>query len=235
MPVLHAITLDWDFVSGLLSVIIVNVILSGDNAVVIAMAVRSLPKPQRRRGVIIGAAAAVVLRIVLTLFVARMLLVPYLKLAGGLIIVWLAIKLFADTGSDDAAGQEAGSLWQALRIILIADVTMSLDNMLGVGAAAHGNTFLLVFGLATSIPIMIFASNLLSALFDSYPIILHVGAAILGKVGGELILTDPVVKQWLSPSEFLHYLFEAMFAVGVILVGKMWVRLGPLPRHSAGE
>lgn len=235
MPMVGSFTLDWDFLSGLLSVIVVNVILSGDNAVVIAMAVRSLPKRQRRRGVVIGAAAAVVLRIVLTVFVAQMLQIPYLKLAGGLVIVWLAIKLLVDVSPEENPDREAGSLWQALKIILIADVTMSLDNMLGVGAASGGNTFLLIFGLATSIPIMVFASNLLSDLFDKFPIILHIGAAVLGKVGGEMILTDPVTKNWLTPNEFRQYLFEGMFAIGVVLVGRAWVRFGQLPPHSAGE
>jgi len=223
--ILGNVTLDWDLLSGLISVIIVNVILSGDNAVVIAMAVRSLPRSQRQKGIIIGAAGAVLLRIVLTFFVARMLQTPYLKLIGGLVIVWLAVKLFVDVTPEDGADQEAGTIWQALKIIVIADITMSLDNMLGVGAASRGNVFLLIFGLTTSIPIIIFASNLLSMLMDKYPIILYFGAAVLGKVGGEMIITDPVVTQFLTPSEFFIYIVEGGMAIGVIIAGKLWVRL----------
>lgn len=222
--ILNALTFDWDFFSGLASVIIVNIILSGDNAVVIAMAVRSLPRSQRRKGIIIGAAGAVLLRVVLTFFVARLLQTPYLKLAGGLVIVWLAVKLFVDITPENDQDRKAGTIWQALRIIVIADVTMSLDNVLGVGAASRGNVFLLVFGLASSIPIMIFASSLLSVLMDKYPIILYVGAAVLGKVAGEMIFTDPVVRQFLSPSDFALYVVEAAFAVGVLIVGKAWAR-----------
>jgi YjbE family integral membrane protein len=223
--ILGNVTLDWDLLSGLISVIIVNVILSGDNAVVIAMAVRSLPRSQRQKGIIIGAAGAVLLRIVLTFFVARMLQTPYLKLIGGLVIVWLAVKLFVDVTPEDGADQEAGTIWQALKIIVIADITMSLDNMLGVGAASRGNVFLLIFGLTTSIPIIIFASNFLSMLMDKYPIILYFGAAVLGKVGGEMIITDPVVTQFLTPSEFFIYIVEGGMAIGVIIAGKLWVRL----------
>ncbi len=224
MTFLNSLTLDWDFFSGLTSVIIVNVILSGDNAVVIAMAVRSLPRSQRKRGIVIGAAGAVLLRVVLTFFVARMLQTPYLKLVGGLVIVWLAVKLFVDVTPENDDDPKAGTVWQALKIIVIADLTMSLDNVLGVGAASRGNAFLLIFGLATSIPVMIFASSLLTMLMDKYPIILYIGAAVLGKVGAEMILTDPVVTQWLSPGDFVIYTVEAMFAIGVILAGKAWVK-----------
>jgi YjbE family integral membrane protein len=224
-----SISLDWTFFSGLLSVIIVNVILSGDNAVVIAMAVRSLPRQQRQKGIIIGAAGAVLLRIIFTLFVARMLQTPYLKLIGGSIIVWLAVKLFTDVTSEEDADREAGTIWQAIKIIVIADVTMSLDNVLGVAAAARGSSFLLVFGLATSIPIMVFASNLLSMLMDKYPLVLYFGAAVLGKVGAEMIITDPVVTRLLAPSDFFIYMAEGGVAIGVIIAGRFWVRF--MRRH----
>ena len=218
------ISLDWSFVSALLSIIVINIILSGDNAVVIAMAVRSLPRSQRQKGIMIGAGGAVVLRIILTFFVASMLQIHYIKMAGGLLILWLAVKLFVDAAPEDEEGREAGSLWQALKIIVIADITMSLDNMLGVGAASKGNLFLLIFGLGTSIPIMIFASSILSMLMDKYPIIMYIGAAVLGKVGGEMIITDPIVIEKLNPSEILIYFVEALMAVGVVVVGKLWAR-----------
>lgn len=233
--ILNSFSPDLGFFSGLVSVIVVNVILSGDNAVVIAMAVRSLPRSERRKGIIIGAAGAVLLRVVLTFFVARMLETPYLRLAGGIVIVWLAVKLFVDVTPEDDSDRKAGTIWQALQIIVIADLTMSLDNVLGVGAASRGNAFLLIFGLATSIPVMIFASSLLAMLMDKYPIILYVGSAVLGKVGAEMILTDPVVTRWVSPSDSVTYAIQGMFAIGVVLLGKAWVRLRLRNNNAAYE
>jgi YjbE family integral membrane protein len=224
LGILGSITLDWDFVSGLLSVIIINVILSGDNAVVIAMAVRSLPRAQRQKGIMVGAGGAVLLRIILTFFVARILQVPFLKLIGGVLILWLAVRLFVDATPEGDDGEQAGTLWQALKIIVIADITMSLDNMLGVGAASKGNMFLLIFGLGTSIPIMVVASSMLSMLMDKYPIIIYIGAAVLGKVGGEMIITDPIVIQKLAPPDLVIYFVEALMAAGVIIVGRLWAK-----------
>jgi YjbE family integral membrane protein len=221
--ILGTISLNWEFFTALVSIIVINIVLSGDNAVVIAMAVRSLPRAQRQKGILVGAAGAVVLRVILTFFVARFLQTPYLKLIGGALILWLAVKLFVDTNPENDSEKEASTIWQALKIIVIADITMSLDNMLGVGAASKGNLFLLIFGLTTSIPIMIFTSNLLSMLMDKYPIIITIGAALLGKVGAEMIVTDPVLEQFLPHSELFIYLIEAISAIGVVVIGKLWV------------
>lgn len=229
--ILGTINLDWEFFSSLFSIILINVVLSGDNAVVIAMAVRSLPRAQRQKGILLGTAGAVILRIILTFFVARFLQTPYLKLIGGALIVYLAVKLFVDVNPEDDDEREANSIWQALKIIVVADVTMSLDNMLGVGAASKGNLFLLIFGLTTSIPIMIFTSNLLSMLMDKYPIIVTIGAALLGKVGAEMIVTDPVVSPFLPHSDLFEYAAMLVGAVGVIITGKF---LGWLNRRRAG-
>ncbi len=231
LGILGTVNLDWEFFSGLASIILINIVLSGDNAVVIAMAVRALPRAKRQKGIIIGTAFAVALRVILTFFVARFLQTPYLKLAGGLIIVWLAVKLFADVNAEDNHEQDTNSIWQAVKLILIADLTMSLDNVLGVGAASRGNFFLLFFGLATSIPIMIFTSNLLSMLMDRYPVIVYVGAALLGKVGAEMIVTDPTMVTVLPQSEMFLYAAEAVAAVGVIIAGKLWARF-TLPESS---
>jgi YjbE family integral membrane protein len=170
-----------------------------------------------------GAGAAVVLRIILTFFVARLLEVPFLKLVGGALIIWLAIKIFVDSNPEKDPESAAKGIGQALKVILIADITMSLDNMLGVAAASKGNLFLLLFGLGTSIPIMIFTSNLLSALMDKYPIIIYVGAAVLGKVGGEMMMTDPLVTKFVSPGEASIIAAEVFSAVGVMVVGRLWV------------
>jgi predicted tellurium resistance membrane protein TerC len=156
--------------------------------------------------------------------VARFLQTPYLKLAGGLIIIWLAIKLFADVNTEDNHEQDTSSIWQAVKLILIADITMSLDNVLGVGAASRGNFCLLFLGLATSIPIMIFTSNLLSALMDRYPVIVYIGAGLLGKVAAEMIVTDPTLVTVFPQSELFLYAAEGIAAVGVIIAGKLWAR-----------
>jgi YjbE family integral membrane protein len=216
--------LDWAFVSGLLSIVIIDLILAGDNAVVIAMAVRSLPKEQRRKGILFGSGAAVLLRVILTFFVSQMLQVNYLKLIGGALILWIAVKLFVEGAPEETLEREATSIAQAIKIIVIADITMALDNMLAVAGASHGNLFLLLFGLGLSIPLVVFTSNLLSILMDKYPIIVYVGAAILGKVGGEMMITDPVVVSMIEPSKPLQYVVEALFAVGVIVVGKLWMK-----------
>jgi YjbE family integral membrane protein len=216
--------LDWLFFARVLNIILINLILSGDNAVVIAMAVRSLPRRQRQWGITLGAGAAVLLRVVLTFFVAQLLGIPYLKLAGGVLITWIAVKLFIK-GTAEQHEQEVGGLLQAMWLIVVADLTMSLDNVLAVAGASHGNLFLLIFGLALSIPFVVFTSSFLSMLMDRYPMVIYLGAAVLGRVAGEMIFSDPAVAGWLNPPPWLGYTMEAVFAVGVIIVGKLWLRL----------
>jgi YjbE family integral membrane protein len=215
--------LDWKFFAGILNIIIIDLILAGDNAVVIAMAVRSLPRRQRQWGIALGAGAAVLLRVVLTFFVAQLLVIQYLKLAGGVLITWIAVKLFVE-GNPEQTEQEAKTLLQATWLIVVADITMSTDNVLAVAGASHGNPFLLIFGLALSIPFVVFTSNLLSKLMDRYPLILYIGAAVLGRVAGEMIFTDPAMVLWLNPPPWFCYTMEAVFALGVIGIGKLWLR-----------
>ena len=218
------INFDAQFLTSLLSIVIIDLILAGDNAVVIAMAVRSLPKAQRRKGIIFGSLAAVLLRVVLTFFVAQMLGMSYVKLIGGIVIVWIAVKLFVEDEEATETHREAASLWHAVRIIVIADITMALDNMLAVGAASHGNFYLLLFGLGLSIPFIVFTSSLLSVLMDRFPVIIYIGAALLGKIGGEMIITDPVVVRLLAPTKPVTYAVELAFAAGVILYGRFRVK-----------
>jgi YjbE family integral membrane protein len=224
LQIAGALTLDLHFLSGLLSIVIIDLILAGDNAVVIAMAVRSLPSAQRKKGIILGAGAAVVLRVLLTFFVAQLLNINFLKLAGGILITWIAVKLFTEGGPDRGNGKEAKGIAQAIKIIVIADITMATDNMLAVAGASHGNIFLLIFGLGFSIPFVVFTSNLLSMLMDKHPIIIYGGAAILGKVGGEMIITDPFVEEFLNGGKIMKYSVEAAFAIGVIIIGKLWMK-----------
>jgi YjbE family integral membrane protein len=232
------ITFDWAFVSSLLSIVIIDLILAGDNAVVIAMAVRSLPKAQRTRGILFGSAAAVVLRVLVTFIASKLLLVDFIKLVGGAVILWIAVKLFVEGSPEESVEREATTIGQAVKIIVIADITMAVDNMLAVAGASHGNLFLLIFGLGLSIPFVVFTSNLLSMLMDKYPVIIYIGAGILGKVGGEMMITDPFVMEWLQPSKWLIYATEAFFAVGVIVAGKLWLKLlmrGETLAHDRAE
>jgi len=224
LEMLGATTFDGAFLSALASIVLIDLILAGDNAVVIAMAVRSLPREHRRRGILLGSAAAVLLRVVATFFVAQLLRAPYVKLVGGLLIAWIAVKLFVEGTPDEAGERTATSVGQAVRIIVVADITMALDNMLAVGGASHGNAFLLLFGLALSIPFVVFTSGLLSTLMDRYPVIIYAGAAILGKVAAEMVLTDPVVATVLPLPAQAIWVAEALTAVGVIATGKLWLR-----------
>jgi YjbE family integral membrane protein len=224
MGMFGEIAFDFNFLSALFSIIIIDLILAGDNAVVIAMAVRSLPREQRKKGIIFGAAAAVLLRVILTFFVAQLLQVSFIKLVGGILITWIAVKLFIEGAPEEKVQREAASISQAVKIIVIADITMALDNMLAVGGASHGNLFLLLFGLGLSIPFVVFTSNLLSMLMDRYPVIIYIGAAILGKVGGEMIITDPFTVTVLNPGKPVQYVVEAVFAAGVIVAGRLLMR-----------
>lgn len=217
-------SLNWKFVVGIFNIVIIDLILAGDNAVVIAMAVRSLPRRQRQWGIVLGAGAAVGLRVLLTFFVAQLLVVQFIKFIGGVLIAWIAVKLFIE-GAPEQTEREAKTLLQAMWLIVVADITMSTDNVLAVAGASHGNFFLLLFGLALSIPFVVFTSNLLSLLMDRYPIIIYLGAAILGRVSAELIFTDPWVAKTLALPSWFNYTMEALFALGVIVVGKLWLKL----------
>jgi YjbE family integral membrane protein len=222
------ISFDLEFVSAVLSIVLIDLVLAGDNAVVIALAVRALPKKQRTWGIILGAGAAVMLRVVLTFFASQLLKIMFLKLAGGVLITWVAVKLFMQ-GTGDEKVDEAGNLWQAVRLIVIADIVMSTDNVLAVAGASHGNFFLLMFGLILSIPFVVGTSTLLSMLMDKYPVIVVIGSAVLGKVAGEMIITDPWVHMTLNPPKWAEYAVMVLFAVGVVVVGKY------LSKRKAGK
>lgn len=218
------ITFDLNFISALFSIIVIDLVLAGDNAVIIAMAVRSLPAEQRKKGIFFGAGAAVLLRVVATFFVAQLLIISFIKLIGGAVILWIAVKLFMEGMPEEKIEREATTIAQAIKMIVIADITMAIDNMLAVGGASHGNLFLLLFGLGLSVPLVVFTSNLLSILMDKYPVIIYIGAAVLGKVGGEMIITDPFTVNLLQPGKLFIYAMEAFFASGVIIAGKLWMR-----------
>ncbi|WP_238325810.1 TerC family protein [Bryobacter aggregatus] len=214
------------------NIVVSDIVLAGDNAVVIAMAVRSLPAKERRLGTLLGAGLAVALRIVLTFFVAQLLNLPYLKLIGGLCIFWIAVKVLVDSEPDEGATQQAGGIWQAMWMILVADITMSLDNVLAVAGASHGNLGLLIFGLGLSIPLVVGASGLLSKLMDRYPIIAILGSAVLGRVGAEMILTDPAVLKIVHLGQYAHYAIQIAAAILVVVIAKLLLRRRSAVAHS---
>jgi YjbE family integral membrane protein len=219
-----SLSLDPEFLSGIVSIVLIDLILAGDNAVVIAMAVRALPKAQRRKGILFGASAAVLLRVIATFFVSQLLNMRFVKLGGGLVILWIAFKLFVEDEEAEEQHREAETLWHAVKLIVIADITMSLDNMLAVGGAAQGNLFLLLFGLGLSIPFIVVSSTLLERLMEKYPVVIYLGAALLGKIGGEMIMTDPYVTGLLHPPKAVIYVVEALCAAGIIVGGRMLVK-----------
>src|SRR3954470_15715311 len=182
---------------GLAKIIGVNIILSGDNAVVIALAARSLPAKQQKLAIFWGAGAAIVLRIILTLFAVALLSLPWLKLVGSLLLFWIGIKLLVPE-DDDANIAASDHLLTAIKTILIADLVMSLDNVIAVAAAAGGSVVLLVLGLAISIPLVIFGATLLVKAMERYPVIITIGAGLIGWVAGEMLATDLALKGWLT-------------------------------------
>ena len=205
------------FWAALGSIIWVNILLSGDNAVVIALAARALPPHQQKKAIFFGSAAAIVMRIGLTIIALEMLKWPYLKLVGALLLVYIGVTLLLE---DDEGGEEGkagdGSLATAIRTILIADLVMSLDNVLAVAAAAKGDVPLLVIGLAISIPLIIFGSTLLLKVMERFPLIVTAGAALLGFLAGEMLLTDPAVVERFG--EMSHTVLNIAGAVGAVIV-----------------
>lgn len=183
---------------GVLRIIFVNLLLSGDNAVVIAMACRGLPPPQRHWGLIAGAGVAVLLRIVLVGALAFLMLLPYFKLLGGVALLFIAAKLLVPEASGRDGMPAAGQLWRAVAVIAIADIVMSFDNMVAIAAIAQGNVLLLALGLAVSIPMIVVGAAMVMALLDRFPILIWAGTALLGWIAGELIIADPALSKHLA-------------------------------------
>ena len=206
---------------ALAQIIGINIVLSGDNAVVIALAARSLPPHQQKQAVLWGSGAAVVMRIVLTVVAVEMLKLPYLKLIGAVLLLWIGIKLLIPEHEEGGGGKGTANLSAAIRTILIADLVMSLDNVIAVAAAAKGSFALLIIGLAISIPLVVFGSTLLLKVMDRFPIIITIGGALLGWVAGEMAVTDPLVREWVDANaHWLHTAGPIAGAAGVVAIGK---------------
>ncbi|MGB9042621.1 MAG: TerC family protein [Pseudolabrys sp.] len=214
----------------------INILLSGDNAVVIALAVRALPRRERFWGMVLGAGAAAVLLIVFTGIVATLMKLPYLKLAGGLALFWVAIKLVSPQAHDSEDTPEAvEDLWRAVRVVVVANIVMSLDNVIAVAAAAKGNYVLLGLGLAVSIPVVIAGSALFLAIIERFPIVVWGGGALLGWIAGGLLPEDPVIAEHFSEAtaETLEVVCGIAGAIIVVLVGLYLVKSRRVQEEAA--
>ena len=222
-----------EFWIGLMKIIWINIILSGDNAVVIALAARSLPEHQQRQAILFGSGAAVVLRIALTVVAAALLELSYLQIIGGLLLLYIGAQLLSEDGDEDEGEVEKASLFAAIRTILIADIVMSLDNVIAVAAAAKGNMTLLILGLAISIPMVIFGSAIMIKLMTRFPIIVTFGACLIGWVGGETIASDVLLRDFAADNHWFHYAAAAVGAAVVVVWGKMLEGKSPEDEQAA--
>jgi YjbE family integral membrane protein len=223
-----------EFWLALVKIMWINILLSGDNALVIAMACRGLPPKQRMWGMVLGAGVAVGLRIIFTGVVASLMLLPYLKIAGGIALFYVAVKLLVPDDPDESEAEAVDHLWRAVRIVALADIIMSLDNVIAIAAAANGNMALVVIGLALSIPMIVAGAALIMALLDKFPILVWAGAALLGWIVGQVIATDPVATGYFTA----HYdtAFAHKVEIGAAIAGAMLVLLvGGLWRGSRAK
>jgi YjbE family integral membrane protein len=213
----------WQFIASLVSIILVDLTLSGDNAVVIAAAAKSLHGPLRRRAMIAGAVCAVITLVTAAFFATRLLRVKFLQIVGGAAVLWIAVGLFREEPPLEASAAQLTGFWKAMWFIIVADVTMSTDNILAVAALAQGNLALLLLGLSVSIPLVVFASGLLAAVMDRYAVVVYIGAALLGRVAAHMIVTDRFIEQEFAPRAGVIDAAEAAGIAGVVLAG-WWIK-----------
>ncbi len=205
-------------------IIIIDILLGGDNAVVIALACRNLPYSQRRKGILWGVTGAIGLRIIMIFFAIHLLALPFLNIVGGILLLGIGIKLMcsAAAGADEHDVACSSSLWGAVKTIVIADAVMSLDNVVAVAGAANGNMALVVFGIVISIPIILFGSQFVIRLMDRFPMVITLGAALLGWIAGDMLLNDALIRAWSEQlSGWVHFLASAIGAILVVFVGRM--------------
>ena len=222
------------FWTALLKIIGVNIVLSGDNAVVIALAARSLPEKQQKMAIFWGSGAAIAMRIVLTLFAVALLALPWLKIVGSILLLWIGVKLLTDNEEGEEGVQSHDSLPAAIKTILIADLVMSLDNVIAVAAAAKNDTLLVIIGLAISIPLIIYASTLLIKVMERFPVVITIGAALIGWVAGEMAWDESVFSSFTSQfPKWYEYIAAAIGAGLVILLGKLLAKKTSAATESA--
>lgn len=220
MPNLLDFNGDLQLIKAVLSIVMIDLVLSGDNAVVIGMAARRLPPAQQRRAMFYGAAGAVGLRVLFTALAALLLGIPLVQAVGGLVLIWIAYKLLRDEESEHTVNA-GNTLAEAVRTIVLADVIMSLDNILAVGGAAHGNLWLLIFGLALSMPIILFGSRLVAVLLNRLTWLVYLGAAVLAYTAAEMILKDGLVKPFLPSGGWFHWGFIIVVVVGTVALASV--------------
>lgn len=221
-----------EFWARWLSIVIIDLALAGDNALVIAMAVRNLPPKQQLYGRLGGTFGAVGLRLAFIAIITQLLRIPLLQAAGGLLLIWIAVKLVRQ-GEQHETVREGGTLFEAIWIIILADVVMSLDNVLAVAGAANGDFLLVAMGIGLSIPIVVWGSGILARLMGRFPQIVWLGAGVLGYVAGEMIVKDPTLHEWIAPVEaVLHYALPIGLAVGLIVLA-WWLARRRAAAHAA--
>jgi len=210
--------------SALLAIILIDLVLAGDNAIVIALAARSLPKHLQRKAIVWGTVGAIVVRSVMTVGVVWLLKIPGLMGVGGLGLLWIAYKLLADTGEEEHCGPAARTFWGAMKTIVVADALMGIDNVLGVAGAAHGAFDLVIIGLLISVPIVVFGSSVVLRLVERFPLIIHLGAAVLAFTAAKMIIGEPLLDAVFDPQEFVHTAARwATYAVAVAgVLGAGW-------------
>jgi len=212
--------LDPEFWARWLSIVVIDLTLAGDNALVIALAVRTLPKRQQFWGRIWGSMGAVALRLVFITIITYLLKIPFLQFVGGVLLIWIALKLVRQQSGAEEHVRQGTSMWEAVWVIIVADVVMSLDNVLAVAAAAHGDLVLVVFGISLSLPLVVWGSGILARLMNRFAWIIWLGGGILGYVSGEMILKDRIVAGWLGPvGEPLHYPVPIALGLAITLLG----------------
>ncbi len=218
-----------EFWARWLGIVFINLSLSGDNALVIAMAVRTLPPRQQFFGLLGGTFGAVAFRLAFIVVVAQLLRIPFLQAVGGLVLIWIAIKLVREDGGEgEGRGRHGTTLWEAIWIIVVADLIMSLDNVLAVAAAARGDFILVAFGIGLSIPIVIFGSGILARLMNRFQWIVWLGGGVLGWVAGEMLIEDMIVRSWMGAwANALHRVIPGVMAVALTVLGWMLARRAP--------
>jgi YjbE family integral membrane protein len=226
---------DPEFWARLVSIVLIDLSLAGDNALVIALAVRSLPAREQWLGRVWGTAAAVALRLLFIAIVSALLTIPLLQFVGGLLLLWIAVRLVRPGEGGEGEVRHGASLRQAVWIIVVADVTMSLDNVLAVAAAAHGDFILVAFGIALSLPIVVWGSGFLARLMVHHAWIIWIGGGVLGYVAGEMITDDPLVRAWLGThADMIDDPLSLLLAVGLALLG-WWLARTAASRPAARE
>jgi len=208
---------------SIIQIIAIDIILGGDNAIVIALACKNLPEKKRKLGIFYGALGAIVLRVIMVFFATTLLLIPGLKLVGGLLLIWIGVKLILDNQKNhDINVKQESNLFAAIKTIIIADFVMSLDNSVAIAAAANGDISLVIFGLLLSVPIIIWGSSLILTLIDRYPIIIYLGSALIGWIGGDMIRSDIFVTSNLSTPAYFDTLIPILFMAFVIVYSLLY-------------